>query len=145
MNQTLYEQDFALWVQATVQQLKTKNIENLDWEHLIEEIEGLTRSDRRELKHRLITLFEHALKRRYVPLSDCYRRWELTLKRTQSQLQDLLDDSPSLRGYLLEILPHCYQEALENVRIEYDQVFPDAYLFPDKPQLLLTQKFWSEK
>ena len=145
MNQTLYEQDFALWIQATVQQLKTKNIENLDWEHLIEEIEGLTRSDRRELKHCLITLFEHALKRRYVPLSDCYRGWELTLKQTQSHLQDLLDDSPSLRGYLLEILPHCYQEALENVRIEYDQVFPDAYLFPDKAQLLLTQKFWDEQ
>ncbi|MFN9174064.1 MAG: DUF29 domain-containing protein [Synechocystis sp.] len=145
MNQTLYEQDFALWIQATVQQLKTKNIENLDWEHLIEEIEGLTRSDRRELKHRLITLFEHALKRRYVPLSDGYRGWELTLKRTQSHLQDLLNDSPSLRGYLLEILPHCYQEALENVRIEYDQVFPDAYLFPDKPKLLLTQKFWHEQ
>ena len=142
ITQTLYEQDFSLWVKDTVQKLKAKNTENLDWEHLIEEIEGLTRSDRREIKHRLITLFEHALKRRYVPLNECYRGWELTIKRTQSKLQDILEDSPSLRSYLLEIMPNCYQEALENVRIEYDSFFPDEYVFSEKINLLLTQKVW---
>ena len=142
ITQTLYEQDFSLWVNDTVQKLKAKNTENLDWEHLIEEIEGLTRSDRREIKHRLITLFEHALKRRYVPLNECYRGWELTIKRTQSKLQDILEDSPSLRSYLLEIMPNCYQEALENVRIEYDSLFPDEYVFSEKINLLLTQKVW---
>ncbi|PZV27173.1 MAG: DUF29 domain-containing protein [Snowella sp.] len=142
ITQTLYEQDFSLWVKDTVEKLKAKNTENLDWEHLIEEIEGLTRSDRREIKHRLITLFEHALKRRYVPLNECYRGWELTIKRTQSKLQDILEDSPSLRSYLLEIIPNCYQEALENVRIEYDSFFPDEYIFSEKINLLLTQKIW---
>ena len=142
ITQTLYEQDFSLWVKDTVQKLKAKNTENLDWEHLIEEIEGLTRSDRRAIKHRLITLFEHALKRRYVPLNECYRGWELTIKRTQSKLQDILEDSPSLRSYLLEIMPNCYQEALENVRIEYDSLFPDEYVFSEKINLLLTQKVW---
>jgi hypothetical protein len=142
ITQTLYEQDFSLWVKDTVQKLKAKNTENLDWENLIEEIEGLTRSDRREIKHRLITLFEHALKRRYVPLNECYRGWELTIKRTQSKLQDILEDSPSLRSYLLEIMPNCYQEALENVRIEYDSLFPDEYVFSEKINLLLTQKVW---
>jgi hypothetical protein len=142
ITQTLYEQDFSLWVKDTVEKLKAKNTENLDWEHLIEEIEGLTRSDRREIKHRLITLFEHALKRRYVPLKDCYRGWELTIKRTQSKIQDILEDSPSLRSYLLEIIPNCYQEALENVRIEYDSLFPDEYVFSENINLLLTQKIW---
>jgi hypothetical protein len=129
-------------VKDTVQKLKAKNTENLDWENLIEEIEGLTRRDHREIKHRLITLFEHALKRRYVPLNECYRGWELTIKRTQSKLQDILEDSPSLRSYLLEIMPNCYQEALENVRIEYDFLFPDEYVFSEKINLLLTQKVW---
>lgn len=142
ITQALYEQDFSLWVKDTVEKLKAKNTENLDWEHLIEEIEGLTRSDRREIKHRLITLFEHALKRRYVPLNECYRGWELTIKRTQSKLKDILEDSPSLRSYLLEIIPNCYQEALENVRIEYDSFFPDEYIFSEKINLLLTQKIW---
>jgi hypothetical protein len=142
ITQTLYEQDFSLWVKDTVQKLKAKNTENLDWGHLIEEIEGLASRDHREIKHRLITLFEHALKRRYVPLKDCYRGWELTIKRTQSKIQDILEDSPSLRSYLLEIIPNCYQEALENVRIEYDSLFPDEYVFSEKINLLLTQKVW---
>ena len=142
ITQTLYEQDFSLWVKDTVEKLKAKNTENLDWEHLIEEIEGLASRDRREIKPLLITLFEHALKRRYVPLNECYRGWELAIKRTQSKLQDILEDSPSLRSYLLEIIPNCYQEALENVRIEYDSFFSDEYVFSEKINLLLTQKIW---
>jgi hypothetical protein len=35
ITQTLYEQDFSLWVKDTVQKLKAKNTENLDWGHLI--------------------------------------------------------------------------------------------------------------
>jgi hypothetical protein len=108
-------------------------------------IEGLTRRDRREIKQRLITLFEHALKCRYVSLQDCYRGWEVTLKRTQSKLRDIPDDSPSLHSYFSEIIPLCYQEALETVRIEYDAFFSDDYLFPEKLNLLLTQTFWTDK
>ncbi len=139
---TLYEQDFALWVQDTVSKLKARNLEDLDWENLIEEVEGLTRKDRRELKNRLITLFEHALKRQYVPLGDCYLGWEVTMRRTQSKLRDILQDSPSLRNYLLEIYPNCYEEALENMRIEYNALFLDSCPFPNDVDALLTDKFW---
>jgi hypothetical protein len=138
----LYDRDFALWIQDTVSKLKARNYEDLDWENLIEEVEGLTRKDRRELKNRLITLFEHALKRQYVPLADCYRGWEVTVRRTQSKLRDILKDSPSLRNYFLEIYPNCYEEALENVRIEYDAFFPDICPFPKDADSLLAEKFW---
>ena len=37
----LYEEDFVLWVDETVKQLKNKDVINLDGEHLIEEIYGL--------------------------------------------------------------------------------------------------------
>ena len=51
--QTLYEQDLALWCADTVQKLQTGDFAGLDIEHLIEEIEGLTKRDRNEtdLKH----------------------------------------------------------------------------------------------
>jgi hypothetical protein len=75
----LYEQDFALWIETTVNQLKSKNFTELDLENLINEVESLGRQDKRELESRLITLFEHAIKRRYVPLSDCYRGWKNTV------------------------------------------------------------------
>ncbi|GBF81446.1 DUF29 domain-containing protein [Aphanothece sacrum] len=141
---TLYDQDFDLWVQDTVNKLNTRNTEALDWENLIQEVEGLTRKDRRELKHRLITLFEHALKRQYVPLKDCYRGWEVTMRRTQSKLRDILTDSPNLRNYLRDIYHDCYQEALENMRIEYDTLFPNICPFSSELDVLLNDKFWKD-
>ena len=139
-----YDQDFALWVEENIVLLKAKNYDAVDWENLIEEVEGLTRSDKRELENRLITLFEHALKRRYVSLPDCYRGWEVTLKRTQKQLRRVLKDSPSLRNYFVSIIEECYQDALINMRDEYDAIFPDRLPFSGDIDQLLTEKFWHE-
>jgi hypothetical protein len=138
----IYDQDFALWVEENIALLKAKNYDAVDWENLIEEVEGLTRSDKRELENRLITLFEHALKRRYVSLQDCSRGWEVTLKRTQKQLRRVLKDSPSLRNYFVSIIEECYQDALINMRDEYDAIFPDRLPFSVDIDQLLTEQFW---
>jgi iron-sulfur cluster repair protein YtfE (RIC family) len=137
-----YDQDLALWVEQTVILLKAKDYAAVDWGNLIEELEGLTRSDKRELENRLVTLFEHALKRRYVPLPDCYRGWDATLSRTQKQILRVLRDSPSLNNYVLDILEECYQDSLKNMRKEYDAVFPDSFPFNRKIDELLSQEFW---
>ena len=138
----LYDQDFALWIETTVNQLKSKNFTELDLENLINEVESLGRQDKRELESRLITLFEHAIKRRYVPLSDCYRGWENTLKRTQKELKKNLRDSPSLKNYFLEILNDCYQDAVDNLQDDYDINFPEHLPFPETIETLLNEKFW---
>jgi hypothetical protein len=169
-----YDQDFALWVEENIALLKAKNYEAVDWDNLIEEVEGLTRSDKRELEDRLIisrvnspplgahekskkelqypaacggavyfTLFEHALKRRYVPLPDCYRGWEVILKRTQKQLRRVLNDSPSLRNYFISIIEEYYQDALINMRDEYDAILPDRLPFSEDIDQLLMEEFWN--
>lgn len=143
-SKTLYDSDFALWIEETVNKLKQRNTEDLDWENLIEEIESLGARDKRELESRLTTLFEHALKRRYVPLSDCYRGWEVTISRTQQELNQILRDSPSLRNYLMQVMDKCYQNALKNMQIEYDTEFPNIYPFPHDVDILLTEKFWEK-
>jgi hypothetical protein len=63
---TSYESDLNLWVEITISQLKARNFDELDIDNLIEELEGLSGRDRRELKQRLTTLLEHLLKRCYV-------------------------------------------------------------------------------
>ena len=137
-----YDQDFALWVEENIALLKAKNYDAVDWDNLIEEVEGLTRSDKRELENRLITLFEYALKRRYVSLIDCYRGWKVTLKRTQKQLRRVLKDSPSLRNYFVSIIEECYQDALINMRDEYDAIVPDHLPFTEDIDQLLIEEFW---
>ncbi|HAC63001.1 MAG TPA: DUF29 domain-containing protein [Cyanothece sp. UBA12306] len=58
---TLYEQDFALWVAETVNQLKSGDFSQVDLDNLIDEVESLAKRDKRALEKRLITLFEHAV------------------------------------------------------------------------------------
>ncbi|ACK71740.1 protein of unknown function DUF29 [Gloeothece citriformis PCC 7424] len=143
--QTLYSKDFALWVEETVNQLKAKEFNQVDWDNLIEEIESLAKKDKRELESRLTTLFEHALKRQYVPLPDCYRGWEVTISRTQQELNLILRDSPSLGNYFLQVIDECYKNALKNIRKEYDTEFPDAYLLTRDVDRLLTEDFWKAR
>ena len=139
---TLYDRDFNLWIEETITQLKAKNTEKLDWENLIEEIEALGKRDKRELENRLTTLFEHALKYRYVALPDCYSGWEITLKRTQKELKKILRDSPSLKNYFLAIAEDCYQDAVDNSMGEYEVKFPETCPFSREIKTLLTEKFW---
>jgi hypothetical protein len=139
---TLYETDFALWIEQTVSNLKSQDYSNVDWENLIEEIETLGRKDRRELESRLTTLFEHTLKRSYVNLPECYGGWEATISRTQQELSRILRDSPSLRNYFLTIYDECYQNASKNMSKEYESKFPDDCPFPNDVETLLADSFW---
>jgi hypothetical protein len=113
---TLYEQDFCLWIETTVKQLKEKQIDELDWEHLIEEIESLGKSDRRELRNRLTILLEHLLKLAYweQERATCSRGWKDTIREQRRQINLLLKDSPSLKPFLLEIFAECYSDARED-------------------------------
>ncbi|AIE75999.1 hypothetical protein D082_34710 [Synechocystis sp. PCC 6714] len=44
-NTSLYETDYNLWVLETVAKLQNKDLDDLDWENLIEEVEDLSRRD----------------------------------------------------------------------------------------------------
>jgi hypothetical protein len=77
----LYDRDFNLWLEATANQLKTKQVDELDWQHLIEEIESLGKADKRELKSRSIVLLEHLLKLAYWEQERklSFRGWQDTI------------------------------------------------------------------
>ncbi len=46
---SLYDRDFALWVEAQVAAIRAGDPEGLDVENLVEELEGLTKRDERAL------------------------------------------------------------------------------------------------
>ncbi len=54
----LYEIDFVAWTEETVQLIRAGQFEQVDWDSVIEEIENLGRSDRRELKSHLEVLLQ---------------------------------------------------------------------------------------
>ncbi len=61
----LYDQDFLAWIDDIFTKLKARDFDNLDLENLIEEVNSLGASQRRELLSRLTVLLEHLLKRLY--------------------------------------------------------------------------------
>ncbi|MCS6812815.1 MAG: DUF29 domain-containing protein [Cyanobacteria bacterium] len=83
------------------------------------------------------------LKRIYVNRPDNLHGWELTIREQRRQIQDLLQDSPSLKSYLEEVFNTAYQNALDDVRFEYRQMdFPDGWKFDSRSDSLLSENYW---
>jgi hypothetical protein len=139
----LYDQDFALWIEKTVKQLKSGDLSQVDLENLIEEVESLGKSQRKAVDNFLTRLLEHLLKRCYVVLPDCYRGWEIEIRNFRKELKKEFKYSPSLKRFMIEILEECYREALEAVKEDYpDSNFPDVCPFAEDIDGLLNHKFW---
>ncbi|MBF2047016.1 MAG: DUF29 domain-containing protein [Elainella sp. C42_A2020_010] len=129
---SLYEQDFYLWLQQMAQLLKIRNFEEVDWDNLIEEIESMGRSEKRELKSRLIVLIEHLLKLIYweAEKGNNAHGWRSTIIEQRNQIELALEDSPSLGSLLPEIFLDCYKKARQGALRKY-QLSND--LFPEEP------------
>ncbi|MEH2255952.1 DUF29 domain-containing protein [Nostoc sp.] len=113
ITQTLYNQDYYLWLRTTINQLRTSQFSSVDLNNLIEELEDMGRSQKRTVKSLLIRLFEHLLKLIYWNVererNEGYCKGEIRTFRRD--IKDELKDSPSLKPYILEIFDKCYQDA----------------------------------
>jgi hypothetical protein len=130
----LYEQDFYLWLQTTAKLLREKKLDQVDLENLIEEIESMGRSERKELKSRLTTLIEHLLKIKYwqAEKTNNARGWRQTIVEQRRQIEYILSDSPSLKGLLSEIVNECYVNARKDILKKYEldgEIFPSESAF----------------
>ena len=145
-DQTLYDKDFYLWIQETANLLKTRQLDQLDYENLIDEVESLGRLERSNLRDSLNTLFRNLLKWKYLPSQeDETNESSANALKASFELQEILEVSPSLNAYFDEILEETYQTARKFMMIEMSSnVFPvslpfkkeeilnDDYYFPEK-------------
>ena len=142
---SLYNEDFALWIKDTLAQLKARDTKHLDWEHLIEEIEDLGKSQRKAVRSYLVRLLEHLLKRCYISLPQCDRGWEIEIRNFRRELKYELKESPSLKRFMLDIFSESYEEARQAMQEDYPNLtFPAISPFPEEIEPLLTAKFWEE-
>ena len=134
----LYDQDYQLWLETTLEQLRKSEYSQVDWENLLEEIEGMTRSDKRALKSLLTRLFEHCLKLAYWETEREYNQagWKGEIQNFRSQIKDLLEDSPSLKTYLAEIIDKSYDTG---VKIAKQKMEISSNVFPAVPIANLEQ------
>ncbi|MGB3208909.1 MAG: DUF29 domain-containing protein [Crinalium sp.] len=119
---SLYEQDFCLWIETTAKILRDRNLNELDIDNLIEEIEAMGRSEKRELINRIRVLIEHLLKLTYwlQQKEENQRGWLETIVEQRRQIQELLTASPSLKRLLPEVLSECYIKARKDIFVKTD-------------------------
>jgi len=113
MTKILYDTDFYAWLQRQALLLKNEDFAELDLPNLIEEIEGMARSDRRALINRLRVLLTHLLKLSYEPEAPSVRGWKATIKEQRMRIKALLADSPSLSVHLPDFIQSTYLDARE--------------------------------
>lgn len=145
IKQTLYDSDLNLWLETSISQLRSGDLQNLDVENLIEELEGLAGRDKREVISRLKTLLEHILKRSYIDMSNEFRGWEVTIRTQRFELEQMLEQSPSLKSHFIESFDKCFKVALKDVQSEYPQhSFPNTWQFSRDIDSILNQEFWKK-
>jgi len=122
-----YDTDFAAWALYSAQLLREGKLSQLDVEHIAEELEGMSASERRELLNRLQVLLLHLLKHQYQP-ERRGKSWLLTINHQRTAIERLLEQSPSLGRFLdPETLDKVYGKAVRDTAIETDL---ERHLFP---------------
>ena len=126
-----YEDDFVAWLEDQAAHARRREIEALDLENIAEELEGMARSDRREIRNRLTVLLTHLLKYEF----QARRRssgWLGAIGEQRDQIAIVIDDSPSLRAFPESILDQCYSAARSRAALETrlpESAFPERCPF----------------
>ncbi len=116
----LYRTDYAAWAKRHVELLRDRRFNDMDIEHLLEELSDMSKSERRELESRLLILIAHLLKweYQYQALSERWREfkgdsWRATIVEQRKQLAVLLRQSPGLKSVLAEAILTAYPDAID--------------------------------
>jgi len=130
-----YEKDFYAWTLHNAKLLREGRLSEVDIEHIAEEIESMGKSEKRELVNRLAVLMAHLLKWQFQPTRRS-KSWTMTIKNQRIELNDLLEESPSLKKELEGKFLHAYERA---VLMASEQTGIDEDDFPKKPTFTLKE------
>jgi hypothetical protein len=92
MTNKLYETDFYAWTQQQAGLLRQEEYAEIDWPHLIEEIESLGKSQQQEVRNRLRVLILHLIQWQYQPMCQS-ASWRYTIRVQRLDLLDVFDDN----------------------------------------------------
>ncbi|MEH2048802.1 DUF29 domain-containing protein [Nostoc sp.] len=112
MSNNLYDRDLQYWIEQTIQQLRNREFESLDIEHLIEELIDLGKAEKNALKSNLTILLAHLLKlmvQHDVP--DMMKgSWYGSVLEHRQRVLNNLSDTPSLKSFLVEAIEKAYPD-----------------------------------
>jgi len=107
---SLCELDFCKWLEHQVDMLRSRNLSELDIEHLIEEIETVGRSEKRSLVSSLTQVLMHLLKWQYQP-DFRSKNWMFSIRNQRDEVIAILEDSPRLRSFIDTAIERAWKKA----------------------------------
>ena len=137
MTETLYEQDYYLWLEKIASLLRDGRLSELDIPNLLEEIEDMGRSQKDALESNLVVVLMHLLKYIYQPKLRS-NSWRLTIFEHRRRLRKAFKSSPSLKRYFTEVFNECYQDARLEASLETglpQDIFPAQSPFTSEEAL----------
>ncbi|NCR18891.1 MAG: DUF29 domain-containing protein [Microcystis aeruginosa LL13-03] len=123
---SIYEEDYQQWLDNTVLLLKNRQVDSLDYEHLIEELEALGREQKNAVESLVIQIIQHLLFYQYwsSEREDNERHWRGELIGFRTQLELRL--TTNLRNHLSNRLDYLYGKAKKMAEVKTDLKLPSA-------------------
>jgi hypothetical protein len=114
----LHRDGFYAWTREQADALRrlaeTRPNADVDWAHLIEEVEGLGKSDLRAVESQLRRVIEHCLKLAHSGADQPRRGWLNSVDDARAQISSYM--TPSLRPDAEARLEQLYRQVLRRVR-----------------------------
>ncbi len=103
-----YDTDLYTWSLEQAALLRQRKFDQIDLEHIIEELEDMSKSEKRALESFLENLLMHLLKWQYQPYYIGKRSWASTIIEQRQRLSFHLKDNPGLKSKLPEAIERAY-------------------------------------
>jgi hypothetical protein len=124
----LYDEDFYVWTQRQAELLRARKFEDLDLEHLIEEVAELGDTKLSAVLNNARVVMEHLLKLQHSPAADPRNGWRATVLEHRSRLE--VELTPRLTQIMDAELPRMYRLARRSASVSMrdhgEHAAPDA-------------------
>jgi hypothetical protein len=119
--QKLHESDFNLWVEEIKTKIQRRDLEDMDWDNLLDEIDDMGASQKRALDSYLQRLIEHVLKLQYWEgeRDRCRNGWMAEIANFRGRIKRILKKNPSLKNYMVNEYDEIYQDAITTIKFQF--------------------------
>jgi hypothetical protein len=113
---TLYKSNYLQWLEETIKCLRARQLAEVDYENLIEELEDLAKNEKRRVRSLLEQIIRHLLLCQYWDLEKPRNanHWSAEIISFRNQINE--DLSANLRNHLEDNFSIIYANALDYVK-----------------------------
>jgi hypothetical protein len=142
--QATQNSDYYAWTLQTAERLRNGRVSEVDLNDVAQELEDMGKAQRHALASHLKVLIVHLLKWRYQP---SFRgvSWRLSITNARDEIAELLEDSPSLKSKIGELVARRYPAARSRAALETglpDETFPQTCPFAEGE--MLDASYWPD-